>query len=157
MDKLNGRKVYIPRGRDKQEDLNILADCIAASDADLFNDNDCLIWIAAGGRVPVTPEILRGICTKYVVTKHARETPDGWKVEYRPVEPDEMVLRTLLMAKSREAGSLLLRVPKGLSEPARLSERHRQEVRDRLKIGEPKDKLAREYGVGVDVIRELAR
>ena len=34
---------------------------------------------------------------------------------------------------------------------------HQQEVRDRLKTGEPKENIARAYGVDVDVIGRLAR
>jgi hypothetical protein len=43
------------------------------------------------------------------------------------------------------------------AEPRELTPQKQQEVRDRLKIGEPKDKLAREYGVDVDTIRQLVR
>ena len=130
-DKLNGRIVFLPRGRDQREDLNILADAIAASDADLFEG----IWITAGKCISITPDVLRKICTKYVVTKHARETADGWKVEYWPYEPDEMTLRALLMAKTREDGSLIARLPKAPSEPVKLSEQQQRQVRDRLGIG----------------------
>jgi hypothetical protein len=152
-----GRSIYIPRGRNPLEDLNILADCIAASDADLFNQDEGAIWITAGKRVPVNPNTLREICKKYVVTKHPRETAGGWEVAFRPYEPDEMTLRALLTAKTQEEGGLIWRLPKGQSEPRKLSERQREEVYARLKIGEPKEKLAREYGVPVDAIRVIGR
>ncbi len=99
-----GRKVYLPLGRDPVEDACILADCIACSSADLFDQDTCVIWIAAGRCVPVDPEVLREISKLFVVTKHPRETADGWNVEYRPHEPDEKTLHTLLTAKTRTPG-----------------------------------------------------
>jgi hypothetical protein len=50
---------------------------------------------------------------------------------------------------------LVSRVAKGPRKPHNLSEQQRQEIRARLKVGEPKDNLARIYGVDVDVIRQV--
>jgi hypothetical protein len=113
----NGRSVYLPRGRDQTEDLNTLADCIAASSADLFNQDGCLIWITAGGCVQVNLERLRELVPKYVATKHLRKTAGVFEVEYRPYEPDQKALHALIMAKRREDGSLLARLPKTSSAP----------------------------------------
>ena len=136
--KLNGRVLYVPRGHDKTEDLCILADCIASSNADLFSQDDCAILIAAGERVQVIPDILREICLAYVITKHARETAEGWVVEYRPYEPDETTLGAVLItAKTFKEGSLACRLPKAPGTPIRLSEQQVREIKYRLSIGEP--------------------
>ena len=104
-DKLGDRKLYLPRGRDPREDLCCLADTIAGSEAGLFNENETPIWIAAGERVMVGLAALRKICTRYLVTRHQRKTADGWEVEYRPHEPDEMTLRALIGARDWQDGS----------------------------------------------------
>jgi hypothetical protein len=138
------------------EDLNLLADCIAGSNADLFGQGDCIFWIAAGKRVPVNPNVLWEISTKYVVTKHPRETTNGWDVEFRPHEPDEMTLRALLTAKTPEEGGLIWRLPKGPSEPSKLSEQEQREVRMRLKTGERPERIAHAYGTDVGTIERLS-
>ena len=63
------------------------------------------------------------------------------------------------MAESRrEEGSLVWRgVAKGPSEPLRLTLQQQREVHARLKVGEPRDNIARAYGVDVDTIRQLAQ
>src|SRR4051812_10697352 len=125
----NGCVVFLPRGRNPREDLSMLADCIAGSNADIFDDQGCLIWIDGGKRVPVTPEVLREICRQHVVTKHPQESEDGWDIEYRPYELDEITLRTLITARTWEDGGLIWRLPR---TPPTLSDRQRQEVRERL-------------------------
>ena len=67
------------------------------------------------------------------------------------------MLRTLLTAKARGEGSVVQRVTKGPSEPLRLTLQQQREVHARLKVGEPRDNIARAYGVDVDTIRQLAR
>ena len=132
------------------------SDAIAASNADLFSQDDCVILIAAGERVQVIPDILREICLAYVVTKHARETADGWVVEYRPYEPDEMTLRALLItAKTFKEGSLACRLPKAPGTPVRLSEHQVQEIKYRLSTGEPADLIAQSHRVNVETVRQL--
>jgi hypothetical protein len=153
-DKLNGRKIYIPIGREPREDLCILSDCIAESRADLFNDqNECVIWIAAGRRVNVGPDILREVCRLYVVTKHVREIAEGFVVEYRPLDPDEMILRKLLSSKTtRDDGGLLWRLPQTQRV---LSKHQRQEIDYRLGRGERVDVVARSIGTDVATLQQL--
>jgi hypothetical protein len=74
-----------------------------------------------------------------------------------PYQPDEMALRTLLTAKTLEEGGLVQRLPKIPSEPRKLTPQQQQEVRARLKVGEPQASIARGYNVDVDTIRRLAR
>jgi hypothetical protein len=153
--KLNGRRVYLPIGRDRSEDACILADCIAGGNADLFDQDGSVMWVAAGRCVPVNPEVLREICKLFVVTKHPRENANGlWEVEYRPYESDQKTLHTLLMAKTRAEGSLMARLPKG---PVTLNNYQQHEARGRIERGEPLASVARHYGIDIDVIKELAR
>ena len=53
----DGRQVYIPRNRDSVEDLCCLADCIAGSKADLFNDGGRIILLRAGSAWKSTAQI----------------------------------------------------------------------------------------------------
>jgi hypothetical protein len=155
-DKLGDRKLYLPRGRDSREDLCCLADTIAGSEAGLFNEDEAPIWIVAGERVMVTPAALRKICTRYLVTRHQRKTADGWEVEYRPYEPDEMTLRALLRARDWQDGSLVQRLPKTPSAQQQLSTQQLETVRTRLRTGEPPERIAPSYGVDAATIRRLA-
>jgi hypothetical protein len=63
----------------------------------------------------------------------------------------------MLLAKTLEEGGLIWRLPKGPIEPRRLSEQLQQEVRDRLKMGEPKDQIAHAYGVDIAAIKQIAQ
>jgi hypothetical protein len=153
-DKLADRSVYTPKGRDPHEDLILLADCIATSDADLFAQGSSIVWLKDTGElVGVSRDALLEIITKYVVTKQLVSHGDRWQVEYHPHVPDEYTLRGLLT----DDGGLVRRLPRAPSEPTQLSEQRREEVRARLRIGEPRDKLAREYGVDVGVIGAIGR
>jgi hypothetical protein len=64
-------------------------------------------------------------------------------------EPNKRILIDMIAA-------LVLRVAKGPSAPHRLSEQQQQEVRARLKEGEP-GVLSRGYGVDVETIGRLVR
>jgi hypothetical protein len=156
-DELGNRRLYVPRGRDPVEDLNILADCIAASDADLFEQNGAVVLLDRGVPVRVNPATLRETIMKHVVTKGLVSRADKWQVEYSPCQPDEMTLRALLTAKTLEEGGLVQRLPKGPSEPHKLTPQQQQEVQVRLKTGESYDSIARSYGVDVATIRQLGQ
>jgi hypothetical protein len=156
-DELGKRRLYVPRGRDPVEDLNILADCIAASDADLFEQNGAVVLLDKGRPVMVTPAILRETIKTHVKIKQMVNHGTVWKVEYSPCQPDEMTLRALLTAKTLEEGGLVQRLPKGPSEPHKLTPQQQQEVQVRLKTGESYDSIARSYGVDVATIRQLGQ
>jgi hypothetical protein len=154
----DGRQVYIPRNRDSVEDLCCLADCIAGSKADLFNDGGRIILLGAAERVEVNgTDLLSKIIMKVVVTKHPVNRADKWEVEYRPYQPDDKTLRALLTAKTLEEGGLVWRLPKVPSEPQKLTLQQQQEAQVRLKTGESYDSIARSYGVDVATIRQLGQ
>ena len=109
----------------------------------------------------VGKDILLEIITKHVVTKRLVNRGTAykpiWEREYCAFEPSEREIRTLLIAKTLEEGGLAQRLPKFSSEPLRLKEQQERDARARLNIGEPQEKLAREYSIDVDTIRRLAR
>ena len=149
----DGLTLYKPRGRTQSEDLDLLAECIANSKADLFNEDGSVIWIDAGKRIGVGTKVLAEIIAKYVVTAWPVNRGDKWTVEFRPVQIDEMALRALF----KEEGGLIGRLPKAPQEPVRLTQQQQREVRDRLSIGEPKTRIAAAYKVDVATIELLAR
>jgi hypothetical protein len=150
----DGRQVYNPRGRDPTEDLNLLADAIAGSPADLFAQGSQIMWLKDTGElVGASRDVLLEIITKYIVTKHLVSHGDRWQVEYHPYVPNEMTLRALL----KEDGGLAQRLPRVPGEPVRLSPQRQQEVLARLKMGERADRVAAAYGVDVAVVERLAR
>ena len=64
-------------------------------------------------------------------------------------QPDQRVLLDLIEA-------LASKVARGPSEPKILSAQQLREVRERVRVGEDKNSIARYYGVDVAVIRQMA-
>jgi hypothetical protein len=107
---------------------------------------------------------LREVIGRHIVSLRLvnRGTTDAptWNLEYRPFdfprvadtsrEPDEKVILAL-------GAALLLRVAKGPSKPFRLTEQQQNEVRMRLNVGEPRDRIADAYGVDAATIGRVAR
>jgi hypothetical protein len=83
----DGLTLYSPHGRSQTEDLNLLADCIANSKADLFNDNGQIIWIHEGKRIGVGTKVLAEIIAKHVVTAWPVNHRGQLEGQYRPHEP----------------------------------------------------------------------
>jgi hypothetical protein len=161
-DELGNRQLYRPRGRNQIEDLNILADCIAASDADLFDQGGGrVVGIDQGTVVGVTPAILLGIIAKNVAIKvpvnHGTESQPDWKVEIQPYQPDDATVVALITAKTLADGSLAPRLPKMPSEPRRLTPHEREASIMRLKTGEQPAAIATAYGVDVEMVKQLRR
>lgn len=156
----DGRPLYLPKGRDPTEDLCLLADTITASDADLFDQGDSAVWLTDGKCAPVSLAILREICMKFVASKVPVLRAGQWQVTYPPLDPPEMTLRAMISAREYRDGNLACRLPKMPAEPMRLSARVQEEVRQRLAMGEPKDRVAAAYRTDVatiETIRQLMR
>jgi len=122
--KLNGRTVWERRGEDPYEDLNALSDAVAKS-AHIRVHEGRLVLFEAGARRILNREILAELIRSRIVTEHwvnrGTEAEPRWEIEYRPVEPDERTIRSLLAAPSTEraivpalqkGSSLLARAPK---------------------------------------------
>jgi hypothetical protein len=76
---------------------------------------------------------------------------------YYSTEPDDSVLRALLTGKSMSDGGLACRLPRGPSEPSRLSPQQQREAIMRLKTGERASSIAAAYDVGVAEVARLTR
>jgi hypothetical protein len=158
--KLNDRRIFLWHGKNPTEDANRLTDAVAeAAIAELFELNGGLFWLDKGRLVPVNKDVLRNIIARHIVAMRlVNRGGDKWESEFYPFEfpvtaaaskePNERVLIDM-------AAALLGRVAKGPSEPRRLSDQQLREVRDRLAMGEPKDRIADAYGVPVEAIRQL--
>ena len=162
---LDGRRLFIWRGQDLVEDLNRLADAVAEkAGAELFNLNGTLMGLNDGQFVSVNRNSLREIIARHLasirwVNRGTIDMP-RWEGEYHPFdfppgadlskEPDDRVLSSLM-------NDLVLRVAKGPTKPFRLTLQQRSEISARLKQGEPKDDVARAYGVDIATIQRLAR
>jgi hypothetical protein len=108
----------------------------------------------AGKRIGVSLQVLAEITAKYLVTAVPVERAGKWDVEYVPVVLDETTLRSLHMAKRREDGGLVWRLPKILSKH-NLTWPQRQEIRLRVQRGERADNLAGMFKCDVEVINQL--
>jgi hypothetical protein len=150
------RQLYVPRGRDPLEDLNLLADAIAVSPAPMFNQDGITVAVDNGFIVRVTPALLGDIVFRYVATKVPVIHAGLCEVTFQPYRPDDTTLRKLLMAERIEDGNLAQRLPKMPGREMKLTENQLQQVRDRLKIGEPPERIAPSYNVDAATIRRLA-
>jgi hypothetical protein len=158
---LKGRTPFVWRGLDPDDDTNRLIEKIAEKAITrLFNVDGGLVLFSDGQTIPVARSTLHEIITKIIAGVRLVEAGGTLKAEYFSFDfpiggdlskgPSD---RTLAAITDR----LLTLVAKGPQQPVRLSEQHQREVRDRLRIGEPREKLARDYGVPIDTIRQVAR
>jgi hypothetical protein len=113
--------------------------------------------------VAVNKDVLRDIITRHIISlrlvNRASTNDPLWEIEYYSFDfpivadtserPDQQVLLDLITA-------LTGRVAKEPSKPCQLTPQQQREVRDRIKMGEPKDKIARAYNVDVATVRQLA-
>jgi hypothetical protein len=156
----DGRKIFVWRGRDLDEDTNRMAEAIAESGvAELFAHNGGLIWFHDGQPVPAIRPILPGIIARFIKGTRLVRCGATWKREDFtfdfPVgadtgkEPNDKVLTGLTEA-------LLWRVAKGPQEPVHLSAQQQVEIRQRLAMGEPRDRIASAYKIDLGTVRALA-
>ena len=125
--------------------------------------NRSLFRLTGGRLIAVNKDVLRDIIARHIVSlrlvNRTSTNDPHWEIENFSFEfpivadtseqPDQRVLLDLIEA-------LVLRAAKGPSEPRLLNPQQLREVRDRIKMGEPKDRIARAYNVDVSVIRQLA-
>jgi len=122
-DKLNGRTLHLWRGRNPAEDTVELAQAIAKSPAELFNDKGQLVYPNGGHLSPVSKERLLAFITEHIVTRRVvnRGTAEApiQECEYcsfgfhpgmdLSLGPNDRVLMTLLTGRALE------RMPPGSS------------------------------------------
>ena len=122
-----------------------------------------LYRLTEGRLIAINKDVLRDIITRHIVSlrlvNRASSNDPLWELEYFtfdfPIvadtskEADQQVLLDLMK-------TLVSWVAKEPSEPCELTPQQQREVRDRIKMGEPKDKIARAYNIDVATVRELA-
>lgn len=117
-DKLCGR-VLVQLSGDRVADASTVADALARSEADLFVEDDRVLWLtAADGLVLVTENVLKEIISKFVAIKKLGGIAEKPEVEYVPVDLDEQMVRTILLGQDPrtgvplKGGGLASRLPK---------------------------------------------
>jgi hypothetical protein len=158
-----GRGRAVPAGCDPQDTAR-LADTIAEkTQTELFNVDGSLFQFTEGRLIAINKDILRNVIARHIVSlrlvNRASTNDPHWEIEYDSFEfpivadtserPDQQVLLDLITALSG-------RVAKEPSEPCQLTPQQQREIRDRVKMGEPKDNIARAYNVDVATVRQLA-
>jgi hypothetical protein len=164
----DSREVFVWYGRDRDEDLNRLTSVIArAAITELFNVDGQLHRLHDRQCIPVNKQAMQEIVTRHVksIRPVNRGTTDEsrWEIEYFSFEfplagskydlnrgPNEKTLIDLIDA-------LVPHVAKAPRQPVEFKPQQLQEIRTRLRSGEPAYIIARSYGVELDVIQEMER
>jgi hypothetical protein len=155
--------IWFGRGNDTTRLTAVIA---ARAITEIFSEEGRLVRLQDGRFVPITKEGMQEIVTRHIKTVRPvnRGTTDEprWEIEYAPLEfplagskydlrgPNEKTLIDLIDALV----ALVARVPR---RPPEFKPRQLQEIRTRLKSGEPAYIIARSYGVELDVIQEMER
>jgi hypothetical protein len=87
----DGRLVHHWRGRDRQQDINALADAIASA-TELFNHNGTLVRLDGGELVPVNFADFRArvgqrICSLRLMRKGTQWRKEYYSFDFAPVPP----------------------------------------------------------------------
>jgi hypothetical protein len=153
----DSRRIFIWRNKD---DGNRLADVVCeAAATELFGQNGELVALNAGQLTPIGLNDLRDIIARHIATiQLVSQGTAGWKYEHVSFtfpsvadasrQPNQQVLLDLFPA-------LLARVAKAPGDIPQLSEQQMQEVRHRLRIGEPRASIARAYGLDAEMLARL--
>jgi hypothetical protein len=159
------REVFIWHGRD--DDQSRLTAVIARNAiTELFNEDGQLVRLHAGRLVPVNKQAMHEIVTKHVrsmrLVNRGTDSEPQWEADFYTLEfpptgtkydlkgPNERVLINLIDA-------LVPHVAKTPRRPVKFKPQQLDEIKIRLKSGEPAYIIARSYGVELDVIQELER
>src|SRR5262245_30849590 len=167
MDDSDNRETFIWHDRkDRTENTNRLAAAVAAKAiTELFNVHGSLHRLQDGHFVAVDKAGMHEIVTKHIKTFGTinRGTADNpkWTIEYFSLQfppagsenalsgPDETILANLIDA-------LVALVARAAGAQTDLKTQQLQEIRMRLKQGEPMARIARGYGVDADTIRAIS-
>ena len=160
-DELKGKRIFVWRGRDLDDDVRRLAEAIAeACISRLFNLNQNLVWLDQGLPVPISRNQLAGIISKSIAGVRLVEVNGDWKCEYFQFDfsptadtskaPNDQVL-TSLMEELKQL------VAKGPRAAAKLTEQQKQDITSRLKTGEPRSRVAEHYHLDLEQLEEVRR
>jgi hypothetical protein len=151
------RRIFIWRGKDDGSRLADVVSEVAATE--LFGQNGELVALSAGQLAPINLNELRDIIARHIATLQlVSQGTAGWRYEYVSFtfpngtdasrQPNQQVLLDLFP-------TLVARVAKAPGDIPQLSEQQLQEVRQRLRTGEPKGVVARAYGIDAEMIARL--
>src|SRR6516162_10066904 len=136
----DNRTVHIFNGRGMQ-DIQRLADAIAGKlSLQLFNLDGRLCWLDEAGQItPVSRRLLQNLIARHFVTVRLATRDDGTHfAEFLQLEIEGQNLIDVM-------DSLVKLVAIGRSRPKTLSEHQKQEIKERARVGESRDSIAKYY------------
>jgi hypothetical protein len=142
----DGRTIILHNGR--VEDTRRLVDAIADKLVlELFALDGRLFWLSDANQLtPMNRRLLGDLIARHFVTVRLASGANGPHPEFLSLEIDGQSLIDVMDA-------LASRVAKGPSQPRVLSEQKKQEIRYRLKVGEPRESLAKAYDISLADIK----
>jgi hypothetical protein len=146
----DGRTIHIFNARGAG-DIERLASAIAEKLAlQLFDLGGRLYWLSEIGQLtPVSHRLLQNLVARHFVSVRLANSADGLHFpEFIQLDVDNQSLSDLME-------NLVRRVAKGPSQPKKLSDQQRGEIRDRLKMGEPREAVAEAYGVDLATVKAM--
>jgi hypothetical protein len=140
---MNDERTIFVFHQGRVEDVKRLTEAIADKlILQLFNLDGRLFWLSEAGQLtPMTRKLLADLICRHFISVHLARRDDGSHfVEYLQLVPEGQDLIDIMDA-------LVSRVAKGPSQPRVLSAQKRQEIRERIRVGEPRESVAQAYDI----------
>ena len=138
------------------EDPAAWVDALAECAAPLYSRDGTAVLLDGGQLVLLNREVLSEIIREHIAVEQVKNigTADApfYKQEYLTVLPGEILMRGLLVGDS-----LAQRLPRIAGEPKALTAHLQNEIRQRLRDGEPADRIADAHRIDVATVKQLAR
>jgi hypothetical protein len=138
----DGRTIFVFNSG-RVEDVRRLSEKVADKLVlELFNCDGRLHWLDEAGKLTaVSTRLLADLLARHFTNVRLAARDDGVHVvEFHPVGLGQQDLIDLM-------DQLVRRVAVGPSKPKVLSEQKKQEIRYRLKVGEPRESVAQAYDI----------
>ena len=143
----DGRTIHIFNAG--AQDIQRLADAIASRLAtSLFNCDGRLFWLSEGQLTVVSRRLLQELVARFFINVRLASAGGSHFAEFVPLTIDGQNLIDVMDA-------LVKLVAIGPSRPKALSEQQRGHIRDRVKMGEPREAVAEAYGVDLATVRAV--
>ena len=143
------RTIFIFQGR--VEDVRRLTEAIADKLVlELFNLDGRLYWLSESGQLTaVSRKLLQELIARHFISIRLARRDDGLHVpEFVQLDLDTQSLTDVMDA-------LVSRVARGPSQPRKLSEQIKSEIRMRVRSGEARQEVARAYDIGLADIKAV--
>ena len=138
------------------EDPAAWIEALSESSAPLYNKNGSAVLLDSGQLVLLSRDVLIAIIEEHIRVEEVKNIGTAaapfWKCDYVTVIPGEIVLRGLLTGDG-----LAQKLPKIPDEPHVLTAHLQQEIRARLRDGEPASRIADAHKLDIETVRGLAR